>query len=90
MPNNIVCPKCYNTGMIKSGWYNDKQRYECKVCGHRTTSAIEDFDLLKENVKLAKQKQSAQDLNRIERKTFREHARVENAVSKYTKKLSKN
>ena len=89
MPNNIVCPKCYNTGMIKSGWYNDKQRYECKVCGHRTTSAIEDFDLLKENVKLAKQKQSAQDLNRIERKTFREHARVENAVSKYTKKLSK-
>ena len=89
MPNNIVCPKCYNAGMIKSGWYKDRQRYECKVCGHRTTSAIEDFDLLKENVRLAKQKQSAQDLNRIERKTFREHARVENAVSKYTKKLSK-
>ncbi len=89
MPNQIVCPKCYNTGMIKSGWYKDRQRYECKVCGHRATNVIEDFDLLKENVKLAKQKQSAQDLNRIERKSFREHARVENAVSKYTKELSK-
>ena len=89
MPNQIVCPKCYNAGMIKSGWYKDKQRYECKVCGHRSSNAIEDFDLLKENVRLAKQKQSAQDLNRIERKTFREHARVENAVSEYTKKLVK-
>ena len=89
MPNQIVCPKCYNAGMIKSGWYKDRQRYECKVCGHRATNVIEDFDLLKENVKLAKQKQSAQDLNRIERKSFREHARVENAVSKYSKKLLK-
>ncbi len=89
MPNQIVCPKCYNPGMIKSGWYKDRQRYECKVCGHRSSNVIEDFDLLKENVKLAKQKQSAQDLNRIERKAFREHARIENAVSKYTKKLVK-
>ena len=89
MPNKIVCPKCYNAGMIKSGWYKDRQRYECKVCGHRATNVIEDFDLLKENVRLSKQKQSAQDLNRIERKSFREHARVENAVSKYSKKLLK-
>ena len=89
MPSNIVCPKCYNVGMVKSGFYLDRQRYKCKVCGHRATNVIEDIDLLKENVRLAKQKQSAQDLNRIERKSFREHARVENAVSKYTKKLSK-
>ncbi len=46
MPNQIVCPKCYNAGMIKSGWYEDRQRYACKVCGHRTIRAIEDFDLL--------------------------------------------
>lgn len=89
MPNNIVCPKCYSVGMIKSGWYKDKQRYKCKVCGHRATEIIEDIDLLTENVRLAKQKQSAQDLNRIERKTFREHARIENAVSKYNKELKK-
>lgn len=89
MPNEIVCPKCYNHGMAKSGFTDGKQRYLCKVCNFRTVNGIEDLDLLKENVKLAKQKQSAQDLNRIERKTFREHSRVENAVSKYTKKLTK-
>ena len=89
MPNEIVCPKCYNHGMTKSGLSDGRQRYLCKVCNFRTVNGIEDFDLLKENVKLAKQKQSAQDLNRIERKTFREHSRVENAVSGYTKKLTK-
>ena len=89
MPNQIVCPKCYNHGMNKSGWFGDKQRYEYKTCGHRTINGIEDLDLLKQNVKLAKQKQSFQDLNRIERKTFREHIRIENAVGKYNKALKK-
>ena len=89
MPNQIVCPKCYNAGMIKSGLSEGKQRYKCKFCNFRTINGIEDFDLLKENVRLSKQKQSAQDLNRIERKSFREHARVENAVAEYTKKLFK-
>jgi len=89
MPNEIVCPKCYNHGMQKSGFTDGKQRYLCKVCNFRTVNGIEDLSLLKENVRLAKQKQSAQDLNRIERKSFREHARVENAVSKYSKKLLK-
>tara|TARA_R110000772_G_scaffold63077_5_gene141441 strand:- start:1507 stop:2736 length:1230 start_codon:yes stop_codon:yes gene_type:complete len=42
-----------------------------------------DKELLKSSVRLAKQKQKAQDLNRIERKSFREHARIENAVSEY-------
>ena len=88
MPNEIVCPKCYNHGMAKSGFTDGKQRYLCKVCNFRTVNGIEDLSLLKENVRLAKQKQSAQDLNRIERKSFREHARVENAVEKYTKRLS--
>ena len=88
MPNEIVCPKCYNHGMAKSGFTDGKQRYLCKVCNFRTVNGIEDLSLLKENVRLAKQKQSAQDLNRIERKSFREHARVENAVEEYTKRLS--
>ena len=88
MPNHIVCPQCYNHGMIKAGFMKGKQRYKCNVCGHKSVNCIEDIDLVSENVKLAKQKQSYQDINRIERKAFREHARVENAVSRYNEKLS--
>lgn len=39
-----------------------------------------DQELLVQNIRLAKQKQALQDLQRVERKSFREHARVENAV----------
>ena len=48
-----------------------------------------DKELLKSSVKLAKQKQKQQDLNRIERKSFREHARIENAISEYNKEIVK-
>jgi len=44
-------------------------------------------DIIVENVRLAKQKQSLQDKNRIANKAFREHARVENAVEAYSKEL---
>jgi len=44
-------------------------------------------EILTENVKLAKQKQRYQDLNRIERKTFRDHVRKENAIAEYNKEL---
>ena len=47
-----------------------------------------DKEILKSNVKLAKQKQKQQDLNRIERKSFREQARIENAVSEYGKEIA--
>lgn len=46
-----------------------------------------DFEMVEGNVRLAKQKQKAQDTNRIERKVFREHARIENAVSGYAERL---
>jgi len=46
-----------------------------------------DRELIIQSVKLAKQKQKQQDSNRIERKTFREHARIENAVAEYGKEL---
>lgn len=75
--------------MIKCGWADGYQRYQCKDCGKKTINAIADAELIKENVKLQKQKQSYQDINRIERKTFREYARVENAVSEYNKELIK-
>lgn len=48
---------------------------------------IEDNDLIAQNVRLAKQKQYLQDTNRIERKAFREYARVENSVSEYAKAI---
>lgn len=46
-----------------------------------------DSEIVSESVKIAKQKQRYQDSNRIERKSFREYARVENAVSEYVKEL---
>ena len=46
-----------------------------------------DSELIEENVKLAKQKQRLQDMNRIERKSWREQTRYENAVSAYGKSL---
>lgn len=46
-----------------------------------------DMEIILETVKLAKQKQGLQDVQRIERKAFREYARVENAVAEYVKEL---
>lgn len=44
-----------------------------------------DKEIIEQNVKLAKQKQKAQDQNRIANKSFREHARLENALEEYAK-----
>lgn len=50
--------------------------------------AIEpDFELLTETVRLAKKNQGLQDIQRIERKAFREHARIENAVTNYNEAI---
>lgn len=46
-----------------------------------------DKDILAENVRLAKEKQKLQDKQRIERKSFREHARLENALEEYGKEI---
>ena len=46
-----------------------------------------DPELVKSNVAYKLQTQKYQDTNRIERKTFREHARISNAVEEYTKEL---
>ena len=47
-----------------------------------------DKEVIDQNVRLAKQKQAGQDINRIERKSFREYARVENAVEVYGEQLT--
>ena len=51
------------------------------------TNNYQDRELLQFNVRLAKARQAQADTNRIERKAFREHARVENAVAAYTREL---
>lgn len=47
-----------------------------------------DKELIVENVRLAKDKQKLQDVQRIERKSFREDARIENAVAQFGKDLA--
>ena len=46
-----------------------------------------DKELLQENVRYKKEKQRFQDSNRIQNKTFREYARVENAVEAFGKAI---
>lgn len=53
----------------------------------RKVKIFADKEIIEQNVKLAKQKQKQQDTNRIERKSFREYARIENAVSEFGKQL---
>lgn len=46
-----------------------------------------DYEVLSENVRLAKQAQKQTDLNRVKNKAFREHARIENAVTDYSEAI---
>ena len=50
---------------------------------------IADKDIVEYNIRLAKQKQKFQDLNRIERKAFREDSRQENALIEYNTEIIK-
>lgn len=58
-----------------------------KVIARIVKLNIYDKEILEENVRLGKQKQKLQDRNRIQNKSFREHARIENAVEEYQKAL---
>jgi predicted phosphodiesterase len=46
-----------------------------------------DGEIVEQNIKYKKEKQKFQDINRIERKSFRENARIENSIVEYNKKL---
>jgi len=48
---------------------------------------IADKEIVQYNLRLSKQKQRLQDLQRIERKSFREHTRLENALVEYNNEL---
>ncbi len=48
---------------------------------------VDDLEIIETNVKLAKRSQAAQDHNRIANKSFREHARVDNALEAWMEKI---
>ena len=61
------------------------QRFRCTACGSGTQKPFD--EVIVENVRLAKQKQALQDKNRIANKSFREFARIENAIEAYSEQL---
>ena len=66
-PKELICPNCYHIGMRNEGFAKDgKQRWGCKSCQIKTVFPIcdADHDIIRENVRLSKQKQKAQDKNR--------------------------
>jgi len=94
MVKQLSCPICGSTNIKKSGVYRHKgkelQRYIClegHVHAYFNEENAKDTELIAENVRYKKQTQKFQDTNRIERKAFRENARIENAVEEYAKEL---
>ena len=85
----ISCPRCNSENLRKNGFGRDNlQHYFCKDCQRDFPSLPEaDEELVRENVRYKKEKQRFQDSNRIERKAFREYARLENALSEYNSEL---
>jgi len=75
LPNN----NSFNTDVIENN-NTDFIRFQPGV-------ELEDRELVEAGVKLAKKAQRYQDINRIERKSFRDHARVDNAVASYCSDL---
>ena len=100
---DIKCPECGSSDWIYSGYAKLKKRetekaqqFFCKDC--QTTFTDKkildqfpdiDLEILRENIRLAKKTQRFADSNRIERKSFREYARLDNAVSEYNNELVK-
>ena len=98
---SIKCPKCGSSNWVYSGYRKEEdgtksQRFFCKD-HHKEFRDVDilpqmpgvDIELLRENIKLAKQKVYFRDRNRIERKAFTEYARLDNATSDYSQELVK-
>ena len=52
-----------------------------------TLEGGQDLEVIAENVRLAKAAQRSRDIGRVKDKSFREHARIENAVTEYNAAL---
>ena len=63
--------------------------YIRKIVSETIRYKLADKEIVEYNVKLAKQKQKLSDLNRIQNKSFREHARLENALVEYNQEIIK-
>ncbi|MEA2016151.1 MAG: hypothetical protein U9O59_05550 [Actinomycetota bacterium] len=99
----IKCPDCGSSNWIYSGYAKRgkgeterPQQFFCKDCGRTFTDKKildqfpdADLELIRENLRLDKRAQKFQDRNRIEKKSVREYARIDNAVSEYNKELIK-
>lgn len=98
----IICPRCQANNWKYSGYTRIKdsgekaQRFFCKDCRKEfldkdILSQFSDIDLelLRENIRLAKQRQRFEDSNRVERQSFRNYGRLDNAVSDYNQELIK-
>lgn len=97
----LLCSRCGGQQFRKKGIEYGKQQYMCvskladnTLCGCRKypivledTQVSEFEDIQSENISLAKRVQKIQDLQRIERKSFRESTRGENAIMEYIKEL---
>jgi len=78
-PNYQKKENCYSTLLLKN------KELELQVEQLKNG----DPEIILENIRLAKQKQKFQDSNRIERKAFRESARIDNAIEEYNAELIK-
>lgn len=99
----IVCHWCKSENWTYNGYKPLKegqevraQRFICKDCKKEFTDEhiLEkhpelDIELIRENIRLEKKSQKFRDSNRVERKSFREYARLDNAVAEYNKELVK-
>jgi len=100
---SIKCPNCQSSNWIYSGYAKQKkgeterpQQFFCKDCQTTFTDKKildqfpdTDIELIRENIRLDKKNQKFSDTNRIERKSVREYARIDNATSEYNKELIK-
>ena len=80
-------PECGSFHIIKDGFKRGKQRYTCQTCGSCRMPIEVDLDVAEAGNVLARKAQRFQDTNRIERKLFRESARISNALKEYEKEL---
>jgi len=83
------CPSCGNNTYKSRGWNKNRTRREfrCTSCGKNLTISNDELEYLTENVRLAKKVQRFSDFNRLERKTFRNFARIDNALEDLNSEL---
>lgn len=70
-------------GMFHYTKFDSMRRY-IQRCITRSEA---DTEIITENVRLAKRDQKSKDKNRVQNKSFREYARIENAVEEYAKAI---